>query len=186
MNKAVLLDRDGTLIVDMPYLGDPDKVVLEPAAASALRELHRAGYLVIVITNQSGIGRGLYEEADFHAVQARLAELLLAEGVPVHAYYFCPHHPTEAVGEFLRSCACRKPAPGMIEAAIGDHDLDRTRSFMVGDKLDDIAAGQGAGLRSVLVRTGLGASCEQKIGAVRPDFVADDLADTVASFIAGP
>jgi D-glycero-D-manno-heptose 1,7-bisphosphate phosphatase len=186
LNKAILLDRDGTLIVDSPYLGDPDKVVLEPAAAPALRELHRAGYLVIVITNQSGIGRGFFEEADFHAVQARLAELLLAEGVPVHAYYFCPHHPTEAVGEFLRSCACRKPAPGMIEAAIVDHDLDRTRSFMVGDKLEDVAAGQSAGMRSMLVRTGLGARHEQRIGTVRPDFVADDLAEAVASFISRP
>ncbi len=186
MNKAVLLDRDGTLIVDVPYLGDPDEVVLEPAAAPALRQLQRAGYLIIVITNQSGIGRGLYAEADFHAVQARLAELLLAEGVPVHAYYFCPHHPTEALGEFLRTCDCRKPAPGMIEAAIRDHDLDRGQSFMVGDKLDDIAAGQGAGLRSILVRTGLGAASEQKIGSVQPDFVADDLRDAVVSFIGEP
>lgn len=182
MNKAVLLDRDGTLIVDVPYLGDPDKVVLEPAAAPALQQLHGAGYLVIVVTNQSGIGRGLYSEADFHAVQARVAELLQAEGVPVEAYYFCPHHPTEGLGELLAECDCRKPASGMLEAAIRDHGLDRSLSFMVGDKLDDVAAGQAAGVRGILVRTGLGAASEQRIGAVQPDFVADDLLDA-ARFI---
>jgi D-glycero-D-manno-heptose 1,7-bisphosphate phosphatase len=140
---------------------------------------------VIVVTNQSGIGRGLYTEADFHAVQARVAELLLAAGVPVHAYYFCPHHPTGATGDLLRPCDCRKPAPGMLEAAIRDHDLDRSRTVMVGDKLDDVAAGQAAGVLSILVRTGLGIASEQKIGAVVPDYVADDLADAADRIMAG-
>ncbi len=185
MNKAVLLDRDGTLIRDVPYLGDPAKVALEDGVAGALRRLHELGYLLIVVTNQSGIGRGLFTEDDFQAVQARLAELLRDEGVPLRAVYHCPHHPTEARPPYLVDCPCRKPKSGMVLAAIAEHDLDPAQSFMIGDTFRDIRAGQGAGVRSILVRTGLGEeSLRDHQGDATPDYVARNLLDAVA-FITG-
>jgi D-glycero-D-manno-heptose 1,7-bisphosphate phosphatase len=183
-NKAILLDRDGTLIRELHYLHEPDKVVLERNVATALRRLQDAGYLLIVVTNQSGIGRGLFGEEDYRAVQARLTELLAAEGVRLAGAYHCPHHPTEARGEYLRECDCRKPGTGMVEAALRDHGLDRERSFLVGDNASDIGAGVRAGLRSVLVRTGYGAEHERLDGPYQPDHVADDL-DQAADYILG-
>ena len=183
-NKAILLDRDGTLIRELHYLHDPEQVVLEHNVAPGLRRLRDAGYLLIVITNQSGIGRGLFGEQDYRAVQARLAELLAAEGVQLAGAYHCPHHPTEARGEYLRECDCRKPGTGMLEAAIRDHDLDRGQTFLVGDNASDIGAGVRAGLRSVLVRTGYGTQHERLEGQHQPDHVADDL-EAAAGYILG-
>lgn len=183
MKRAILLDRDGTLIVERNYLSDPAAVELERNVVPALRKLHEAGYLLIVVTNQSGIGRGYYSEADFRAVQAEVARQLAEQGIPIAGDYHCPHHPTGGKGEYLRACECRKPAPGMVKAALADFDLDPDRSFMVGDTLNDVAAGQAAGLRGVLVRTGYGAELEGKAGSVAPDHVADDLLGAVEDFI---
>ena len=183
MNKAVLFDRDGTLIEDVPYIHQPEKVVLERSVGDTLQRLHQEGYLLIIVTNQSGIGRGYYSEADFQRVQDRVITLLGDHGAPVRASYHCPHHPTEAKGEYLTRCGCRKPAPGMVEAAIAEHDLDPARSFMVGDTLNDVAAGQAAGMRGVLVRTGLGTQNEAKIGEVQPDYVAEEIDDAVSNFV---
>lgn len=183
MNRAVLLDRDGTLIRECNYLHDPELVRLERGVVPALQALHAAGFLLIVVTNQSGIGRGYYTEADFRAVQARLAERLAEHDVPLAATYHCPHHPTEARGELRVACECRKPRPGMVLAAIADFDLDPARSFLVGDTLSDVGAGQAAGIRSVLVRTGYGAEQAELDGPVVPDHVADDLERAVRDYI---
>lgn len=197
MDRAILLDRDGTLIVERNYLCDPDGVELERGVLPALQELSRAGYLLVVVTNQSGIGRGLYGLAEFEAVQARLEELLAAGGVRLAATYHCPHHPTAGVGEFLRDCPCRKPEPGMLEQAVRELDLDRAASVMVGDNLSDVGAGHAAGMRTVLVRTGHGARFADRVEpgedggealegpapGARPDHVADDLLAAVRDFI---
>ena len=189
VNKAILLDRDGTLIRERNYLCDPDQVELERGALEALQRLEAAGYLLVVVTNQSGIGRGLFTAREFGAVQARLAELLAEGGLSIAAEYHCPHHPTAGVGEYLRACDCRKPAPGMLEQAIRELDLDRSACVMVGDNLSDIGAGRAAGVATVLVRTGYGAELEGRATgpdadpAQRPDYVADDLLDAAEHFI---
>ncbi len=183
MNRAILLDRDGTLIRERNYLCDPDQVELESRVIPALQRLHGAGFLVIVVTNQSGIGRGYYTEADFRAVQERVASLLAEHGIPVAGDYHCPHHPTAGVGEYLRECDCRKPGTAMLKAALEDFDLDPGKSFMVGDTLSDVGAGQGAGLRSILLRTGYGAEHAQRLGEVVPEYIADDLLDAVEEYI---
>jgi len=182
VNKAVLIDRDGTLIEERHYLADPERVVLERRAIPALKALDEAGYLLILVTNQSGIGRGLITPEAFRAVQERIAALLEAHGLALRAVYHCPHHPTEARGPYLRECDCRKPRTGMLESAIREHDLDRAASFMLGDSPADIQAGRAAGLRTVLVRTGYG---EETAKTARPDYVADDLYDAAVNFILG-
>jgi len=135
---AVFLDRDGTLIVDEVYLADPDKVQLLPGVTGALRRLQEAGYMLVMVTNQSGINRGYFTEAEAHAVNGRVADVLRSEGIAIAATYMCPHRPDEG-------CDCRKPAPGMLTHAARDHGIDLASSAMVGDKDDDARAGLTAG-----------------------------------------
>jgi D-glycero-D-manno-heptose 1,7-bisphosphate phosphatase len=150
--EAVFLDRDGTLIEDAHYLADPDEVRLIPGAAEAVRALNAAGVLVIVVTNQSGVARGYFPESRVAEVHERLSRMLSVRGAKVDAYYYCPHHETK--GE----CACRKPKPGMLLAAARDFDIDLAHSWMIGDKACDAGAGAVAGCRTLLVRTGHGAT----------------------------
>ncbi len=160
---AVFLDRDGTLLEERYYLADPDGVVLMPHAAEALKELRRAGYALVIVTNQSGIARGLYTESDYHAVAERLDELLGAAGVPVDATRYCTHHP-----DFGEPCRCRKPDTGMHRNAAEALGLDLEASYYVGDKIADVRPALALGGKGVLVRTGFGA--EQEPGV--PDGVA--------------
>ena len=183
MNKAVLFDRDGTLIEAVHYLNDPDKVVLQAGVVGALQSLRAAGYLLIVVTNQSGIGRGLIAQNDYEAVQERMLRLLAAHDIAIAAVYHCPHHPTEATGAYRRACDCRKPGTGMLEAAIRDHQLERSASFIVGDSVSDVQAGQGAGLRTILVRTGHGAATIEEAASIEADHIAEDVHDAVVSYI---
>lgn len=131
---AVFLDRDGTLIVDRHYLGDPEGVELLPGAAEAVARLNRAGAFVVLVTNQSGIGRGRFGEADFEAVQQRLIELLAAGGARLDAVYHCPHAP-----DHDPPCDCRKPAPGLFLRAAEEHAIDLARSVWIGDRIRDVA-----------------------------------------------
>ncbi|WP_211238298.1 D-glycero-alpha-D-manno-heptose-1,7-bisphosphate 7-phosphatase [Deinococcus pimensis] len=149
--RAVFLDKDGTLVVDVPYNVDPARVTLAPGAREGARRLHEAGYALVVVTNQSGVARGLFEEDALRAVEERLTELL---GVPLAGFYFCPHHPEGLVGRYRVECECRKPRPGLIERAARELNLDLARSWMIGDILHDVEAGNRAGCRSVLVLTG--------------------------------
>jgi D-glycero-D-manno-heptose 1,7-bisphosphate phosphatase len=158
MRPAVFLDRDGTLIEDVGFLDRLDKLVLFPWTADAVRLLNRAGFVTVVVTNQGGIARGLYTEAFLREAHAALDERLADGGARIDRYYYCPHHPTKGTGEYLRACACRKPAPGMIHQACADLDLDPTRSWMIGDKWLDVGCGRAAGAGSLLVRTGYGAN----------------------------
>jgi D-glycero-D-manno-heptose 1,7-bisphosphate phosphatase len=163
--RYVLLDRDGTLIVERHYLADPAQVELLPGAARALVQLRALGWGLAVITNQSGIGRGYYGWEQLHAVHARLAELLAHEGASLDGIYICPHRPDE-------DCACRKPRPGLIWSAAAELHFDPRAAVVVGDKLCDLDAGRAVGATTCLVRTGYGRSCEAN---ARADGVLDDL-----------
>ena len=167
MKPYVFLDRDGTVIMERNYLSDPAQVVLLPGAAKGLRHLRELGFGLVLVTNQSGIGRGYFSEKDVERVHARLAELLEREKVELDAVYYCPHHPNAG-------CGCRKPASGMIDVARSCFDVDMKRSVMVGDKPCDILLGKNCELRTILVRTGHGARHEQN-GDCSPTFTADDL-----------
>jgi D-glycero-D-manno-heptose 1,7-bisphosphate phosphatase len=148
---AVFLDRDGTLIEEKFYLSDPEGVVLIPGTAGALSDLRDAGFTLVVVTNQSGIARGLYGEHEYHAVAKRLDDLLAEAGSPVDATMYCPHHP--AVGP---ACECRKPATGMHRQAAAELGLNLADSYYVGDKVADVTPAQELGGVGVLVRTGYG------------------------------
>jgi D-glycero-D-manno-heptose 1,7-bisphosphate phosphatase len=168
---AVFLDRDGTLMRDVDYCGDPREVEVFPQAADALRRLKQNGYKLIVITNQSGIGRGYFTEAKYRAVEAEFVRQL-GEGL-IDASYHCPDLPTS-------NSIRRKPGPGMIFEAQRDHRLDLRRSFFVGDKASDIGCGRNAGVRTILVLTGYGAG-EKNTGA---DWIARDIAHVVEIILA--
>lgn len=144
-SPAVFLDRDGTLIPDVGYPRDPNEIRLLPGIAPALTELREAGFRLVIVSNQSGIGRGLLTGDDLYRVHARLVELFTARGVQFDGAYYCPHAPDE-------NCECRKPLPGLLRAAAGELRLDLSRSYMVGDKPSDVQAGRAAGCRCVLLR----------------------------------
>lgn len=144
MKKAVFLDRDGTLNHDPGYLSDPEKLVLLPGVPEGLRRLGELGLELIVISNQSGIGRGLMSEADVRKVHNRINELLQLHSVSITGFYFCPHHPDTG-------CLCRKPGTELIEAAAQDHGIDLRWSFVVGDKDSDIQMGKRVGCRTILL-----------------------------------
>ena len=154
---AVFLDRDGTINEEVGYLDRLEKLKLIPGAAEAIRLINASGMKAVVVTNQSGVARGFFDEVVVGAVHARLRELLLVEGGFLDGIYFCPHHPTEGRGQYLLSCDCRKPAPGLLLQAAAELNLDPASSYMVGDTLKDIEAGARVGARGVLVRTGYGA-----------------------------
>ena len=173
MKKCVFVDRDGTIIVEKNYLSDPTGVELLPGAAEGLARLAGLGYLLVVVSNQSGIGRGYFSAAQVEAVHIRLDELLAAGGVRIDRYYYCPHRPDEG-------CACRKPATGMIDDAVRDLDINLSHSFMIGDNLCDLQLGKNAGITPVLVRTGYGSELENEKAVVAQTgcrFVADSLLD---------
>jgi D-glycero-D-manno-heptose 1,7-bisphosphate phosphatase len=165
---AVFVDRDGTLMEERSYLSDPAGVVLVPTALAALTVLREAGYALVVVTNQSGIARGIYSLADYHAVADRLNEVLAEAGVPVDGTYFCPHHP-----DVTGPCACRKPDTGMYLQSAEELGLDLERSWYVGDKVTDVLPALTLGGRGVLVRTGYGREEEKHVPARVP--VVDDL-----------
>lgn len=175
---AAFLDRDGTIIVDRHYPDDPDQVELLPGAAQAIRSIAEAGYVVVIVTNQSGIARGFYGEPEFRAVQERVEQLLLAEGVSVDAVYHCPHHPGHGP-----PCDCRKPSLGLYNRAAAEHGLNLASSFYVGDKLGDVLPALATGGRGVLVRTGYGAGVEAE--APERVEVVDDLAAAARLIAAG-
>jgi histidinol-phosphate phosphatase family protein len=151
---AVFLDKEGTLVEDVPYNVDPTLMRLTPGAEEALRLLHASGLPIFVISNQSGVARGLFADAALEAVEQRLGELFAASGAALAGFYYCPHHPDGAVAEYALACECRKPAAGLILRAAREHGLDLERSWMIGDILDDVEAGRRAGCRTILLDNG--------------------------------
>lgn len=171
MFKAVFLDRDGTLIQERHYLSDPDQVVLEPTVIPALQLLQHHRFRLIMVTNQSGIGRGLIKLRQFLAVQRRVIDMLAVHGIRFDDFYYCPHHPTQARDPYRKFCHCRKPEPGMLLEGIRKHRLDPRRSYMIGDKQADIEAGYNAHVTPLLVKTGYGSTYK----GPTPGYVADNL-----------
>ncbi len=152
--RAAFLDRDGTINVEVDYLSSPEALELLPGAARAIRRLNEGGWLVVVVTNQSGIARGKLDEAQLTAIHAELDAKLQQEGARVDAYYHCPHHPEHGPPPYRQECECRKPRPGMLLRAAREHDLELESSWMIGDSLRDLEAGRAAGTRCILVATG--------------------------------
>jgi len=187
-SPAAFLDRDGTIIEDVGYLGDPAGIRFIPGAVEALQRLQRSGYRLILVTNQAGVARGLITEADVRRVNDRLAALLAEAGVRLDGIYYCPHHPEHGPPEYRRECACRKPKPGMLHQAIRDSDLDPARSVVIGDHVTDVALAQAfPRMRAVMVRTGHGQEQWEKMqaGALPPpEHVAGDLREAVEWFLA--
>lgn len=154
VRPAVFLDKDGTLVDDVPYNADPARIRLAPDCAAGLRSLSEAGYELLVISNQSGVARGYFPEAALAGVDARLRELLAELGVRLAGCYFCPHHPQGKVRAYARQCLCRKPRPGLVLHAARVHRLDLARSWFIGDILDDMEAGRRAGCGTILIDNG--------------------------------
>src|SRR6266576_4501293 len=154
-HRAVFLDRDGTIVDDPGFLHQPEKVKLLPGAADGIRRLNDAGYRVIVVTNQSGIARGLYSVHDYEMVQERLGALLTAHGARIDAAYFCPHHP-EFPGPGGASCDCRKPGLKLFHEAQAAFDIDFSRSWWIGDRLSDVQPALLLNGEGILVAAGEG------------------------------
>ena len=173
MKRAVFIDRDGTINVERDYLYRTEEFEFIPGAAQAVRLLNEAGFLVIVVTNQSGVARGYYTEEDVHLLHRHISTLFEQAGSRVDAWFYCPHHPSGR-GSYALPCRCRKPQPGMLLEAARRFDIDLDSSIMIGDKLVDVEAGRAAGCRSILVRTGYGRR-EEEVGLPAGIEVFDDL-----------
>jgi D-glycero-D-manno-heptose 1,7-bisphosphate phosphatase len=177
---AVFLDRDGTINEEVNYLGDPALLKLTPGAAKAIHLLNAHNIPVIVVTNQAGIARGYFNEAQMHLVHQALDLILAPDNAKIDAYYFCPHHPTAGIGEYKINCSCRKPEPGMLHQAAQDLHLDLSQSYLVGDKLTDIQAGNLAGCQTVLVETGYGkAESKTQQEEIKIDRICSDLLNAI-------
>jgi D-glycero-D-manno-heptose 1,7-bisphosphate phosphatase len=186
VKRAVFLDRDGVITREPPYYAHKvSQLELLPGAAAAIRRLNEQGFLVVIVSNQAGIGRGYYGEADMVSFNRAMQDRLGEAGARIDAVYFCPHHPEAGLGELLRDCDCRKPKPGMLVRAGEELDIDLRRSFMVGDRATDIEAGKRAGCMTVLVRTGYGAA-ELRDHAIECAHVAADLAGAADYILAAP
>jgi D-glycero-D-manno-heptose 1,7-bisphosphate phosphatase len=178
MNRAVFLDRDGTINEEAPYIAQIRDLHIYPFASAAIQQLNSAGFLVIIITNQSGVGRGLIPLARLTEIHAALRSELAAVHARIDAIYACTHTPEE-------NCACRKPSPGLVLQAIADFAIDASRSFFVGDKREDILTARAVGITPILVRTGYGRDT-QDLPDIQPILTVDTLADAAAAILAVP
>jgi D-glycero-D-manno-heptose 1,7-bisphosphate phosphatase len=185
MKRAVFLDRDGTLNVDVGYLHRLEDLELFPWTADALRLLKRAGYELIVVTNQSGIAHGLIDPGFVQVCHDEMRARLQRGGADLDALYFCNHHPRGSVKELAIECRCRKPMTGMVDDAVRDRGVDPARSWVIGDKWLDVNLGRAVGARSILVRTGWGAEQEERRPAGQQvDAICDNLIHAVSVILA--
>lgn len=175
MHKAVFIDRDGVINQDLGrYVTKPEDFFFIGGVVEALKKLHKSEYKVIVITNQGGVGKGIYTEKNVSEIHKRMHELLEKEGVKLDGVYYCPHHPEEG-------CECRKPRLGMVRRAIESLKIDPKKSFFIGDKTSDVKAGKDAGCRTFLVKTGYAG--HDRLYDVEPDFVVSDLLEAVNTIL---
>lgn len=169
MKRFVILDRDGTIIIERNYLSDHSQVELIPNAAIGLKKLRELGLGLLVVTNQAGVGRGYFRLDDLKLIHKRMIDLLFIEGVTLDGIYFCPHIPED-------NCNCRKPKLGLIKKAVKEHNFDPKKCFVIGDKALDIEFGKAMKATTFLVRTGYGAEVEKE-KKINPDFIVDSLKD---------
>jgi D-glycero-D-manno-heptose 1,7-bisphosphate phosphatase len=178
---AVFLDRDGTLIEEVGYLDRPERVALYPWTVDAIRALNRAGVRTVMVTNQSGIARGFFDEVMVQRIHARIADLLAAGGAHLDAYYYCPHHPDGKVAEYARVCDCRKPGRALVDRAAAAFGIDPGASYAVGDRWFDVRLARTVGAKGILVRTGYGADEEHRApDGVSADAVVNNLAEAAS------
>jgi D-glycero-D-manno-heptose 1,7-bisphosphate phosphatase len=174
MNKAVFLDKDGTIVEDVGYMSSPDQIKFIPGSIEAIKMLNEAGYKVVVITNQAGVARGLVTEDMLQTIDKTLHKWILNGGAHLDGIYYCPHHPEHGVYPYKQVCECRKPHPGLIKRAHRDLGIDLSQSYMVGDKATDIEAGKRAGTRTIFLLSGRGQEEKAKIKE-KPDHTAENL-----------
>lgn len=179
--RAIFIDRDGTINEDIGYVSKPDDLVIYPWAAEAIRLINESDFKTIVITNQSGVARGMYTEEVLSAIHDRLIERLAGQGARLDAVYYCPHHPTIGGEPYRQVCDCRKPLPGMLRAAAREHDIELSASYVIGDKASDVNLATNAGARGVLVLTGYGREtlARADLYPCGPAIVAEDLLEAV-------
>ena len=179
--SAIFIDRDGTINDDIGYVSAPDELVIYPFAAEAVRLINESNLKAIVITNQSGIARGLYTESTLDQIHDRMREELARGGARIDAIYYCPHHPRIGDDRYRKMCDCRKPGTGMLRQAARDHGIDLALSYVIGDKASDINLATCAGARGVLVMTGYGREtlAAQDRWPCAPAIIAEDLLDGV-------
>ncbi|MCC7430792.1 HAD family hydrolase [bacterium] len=170
--KAVFLDRDGTINVEVNYLHKIEDLVFIPKSVEAIRLLNENGYKVLVVTNQAGIARGFYTEKEVENLHNQIQKLLGKEGAFIDAFFFSPFHPTEGVGKYLKDSPCRKPGTLMLERGISEFGISVENSFLIGDSKSDIEAGNKIGLTTILVETGYGL---KHLNQCKPDFIKKDL-----------
>jgi D-glycero-D-manno-heptose 1,7-bisphosphate phosphatase len=182
VKPAVFLDRDGTMVQDTGYLSRLEDLRWFPYTIDAVRLLNRAGFLVIVATNQGGVGLGFYPEAFVHEVHGIMADTISAAGGRIDAWLYCPHHPQATIDALRIDCQCRKPLGGMVRQAQQQFEIDLARSFVVGDKMSDVGLASSVGARGILVRTGHGEDAIARLGGRVPHaaLVADNLMEATA------
>jgi len=177
-NRAVFLDRDGTINEEMGYINHIDRFALLPRTAEAIRLINASGLKAVVVTNQSGVARGMFPESLVGEVHRKMEDLLRAGRAYIDGIYYCPHHPDFGPPEYRKRCSCRKPATGLIERACNELNIDPTQSYMVGDRIMDVEFGHKIGAKGILVLTGYGKGeltyCNGQWGG-EPDFIAEDL-----------
>jgi D,D-heptose 1,7-bisphosphate phosphatase len=174
MNRAVFIDKDGTLVEDLPYNVDPARARFTTGAVAGLAALQAAGFELVLVSNQSGVARGYFDLAAVESLFEHLRRRLAASGVQLRGSYYCPHHVDGCVPEYAFACDCRKPASGLLRRAAREHDLDLGASYMIGDILDDVEAGRRAGCRTVLL-LGRGETEWRLTPHRTPDYIANDL-----------
>ncbi len=170
---TVFLDRDGVLTEEKGYIVSVENLNIFPYAKECIRQIHKKGYYAIVLTNQSGVARGLFDEDELLKMNS-----YLIQKTGVDAVYYCPHHPEGKVEKYKKECQCRKPEIGMLQMACQEFDIDMTNSYMVGDRAGDILAGQKAGVRTILLESGYGTAGLEK--EIEPDYIFPDLRDIIS------
>jgi len=179
IQKAVFIDKDGTLIPNIPYNVNPDRITIDNEIVEGLRLLKKENFLLIVISNQSGIAKGYFEERDLEAVWNKISALLQKHRLNIDAFYYCPHEPGGIVERYSIECNCRKPLPGMILKAASELKIDLTQSWMIGDILNDVEAGKRAGCSTILIDNGN--ETEWKMTEARtPDFIATNFLEAAS------
>jgi histidinol-phosphate phosphatase family protein len=179
--RAVILNREGTLVE--AGVTDPRRVTLVPTVVDGLQTLHRHGFALIVIANEAGVAHGIYPEYALYIMQQRLRTELASHGIPLTAFYYCPHHPEGRLERYSMMCLCRKPAPGLLMRAAREHEIQLEESWLIGDVLDDIESGKRAGCRTILLDNGREALWKLSHWRV-PTRLATDLTDAVESILA--